>query len=145
MKKIAFFDFRLSAFGLPEGVPPWVWLVLALLLVSLITVLAVLIIRENKKAGAYVEARDEAPIVPELAELDVKTEFSEEQPTDIAVTESVEIPVASNKTVTPIAPVKPSEEVAGESAAEKVIDGEVVPVRYRSSFMSRYIQSDQDI
>ena len=105
------------------GVPPWVWLALLGVLLVLIAVVAVLLVRKNKTFKAPVSAP--MPVI-------------ENSPAEPAP-KSEPTPTATPQKTRENAPA------SADGVSERTVDGEVVLVRYRSSFMSRYIQSDAAI
>ncbi len=92
------------------------------------------------------EAIVEAPIAEVEEEAVVEEPVVEEAVVEEAVVEEA---VVEEPVVEEAAPVVvPTPAIASDEddgAAQRIVDGQVVLVRYRSSFMSRYIQSESDI
>ena len=101
---------------------------IALLLIILIIVIIIIIKKKGKNGGEPTEPAVEEP----------------EEPTPPEVPEApiVEEPVSEPKHEETVA-IKL--ESAGDDSLKAVINGEVVMIRYRSSFMSRLIQAEPDI
>ena len=106
-----------------------------------------------EEAPAEVEEApaEEAPVevVEEAPAEEAPVEVVEEAPAEEAPAEVVEeTPVVEEQVVTTVVTTEPVEFLPGEDkdgAKRAIVDGEIVMVRYRSSFQSRLIQSDEEL
>ncbi len=144
-----------------DGDFPW-WILLVIAVMIIIIIIVVLI--SKKKSKNEPEETDAAPIeeeateevVEETAEEVVEEAVEEvveeaaeeivEEAAEEVVEETVEETPATEETpelIIAIAPEKQSDE--DEAIGQRIINGEVVLVSYRSSYMSRLIQADTEI
>ncbi len=129
----------------------WIWILLAILTLLIIVAIVIFVIarRKPKDTGPAPETENTAdpepvdePVIEQTAEEPVVEEPTEEEPTiqEPTIEEmAIEEPVAEESVAD--APAAPVITLTGNDSGEAIINGEVVHVRYRTSFMSRLIQS----
>ena len=134
----------------------WLWILIAVLAAIIIAIVIIIIIIKkrtdsdgNEPVAAEPTPKDEPEDNAEASEEIAVEETTEEAPAVEETTEETpvaeetveEVPAEEPKVVpTPV--IKVSEE---EGEGERIINGEVVHVRYRTSFMSRLIQAEEPI
>ena len=144
----------------------WIWILLAIIILLVIVAVIFITARRNPKdTDPTPEAEEAAEPVPEptpeataeepateepvaeepVAEDPVVEEPAKEEPA-VEETAAPE-PVAEEPVVEESAPAAPAPIITliGSDNGEAIINGEVVHVRYRTSFMSRLIQADESI
>ena len=140
----------------------WLWILIIILVILLIIALILFFIFRGKNKGNDEPTDEPAPTVEPETEDETPAEETIEEPVveEPVVEEIIEEPVVEEPVVEEPAPVVeepvitepvivpitlPGTSDEDEAMSQTIIDGEVVYVRYRSSFESRLIQSDNDI
>ena len=142
----------------------WIWIIVAILLVLIVLAVIIIIVIRRRKGNSPDEPIDvpvaEEPVAEEpIAEEPIAEEPIAEEPAaeESAAEEPVaEEPVAEEPVVEepvveepvkaePKAIVPPVIKTEDGEEGERIVNGEVVHVRYRTSFMSRLIQAEEPI
>lgn len=124
----------------------WIWILVAVLVALIIIALVVIIIikKRNKKNPEEPKAEsepDEVPPAP-VEEAPVEEAPVEEAPAEEAPVEKAPAKEEPEIKAVPLV-VASSDDEDGDG--ERIINGEVVHVRYRTSFMSRLIQAEEPL
>ena len=123
----------------------WLWILLAVILLLIIAAIVVFIIVRKNNKDTEPKPEAEETVVAEAVEETAPTETEEAVVTEEPAAEepAAEEPVAEEPVAE--APIAPVITLTGKDSGEAIVNGEVVHVRYRTSFMSRLIQSEEDI
>ncbi|MBE6645211.1 MAG: hypothetical protein E7612_07535, partial [Ruminococcaceae bacterium] len=126
----------------------WLWVLIAVLVIlALIAVVIILIIKKRKSDDpeATEAPAPKKPVAP-VEEAPVEEAPVEEAPVEEAPVEEapVEEAPAKEPEIIPV-PVVVASGNDEDEGGSKIINGEVVHVRYRTSFMSRLIQAEESI
>ncbi len=138
----------------------WLWIVLSVLLLAGVAVVVLLVLKKKEEDANAPDEIPEVPVEeqPEEATEEETVEEEVEAVEETEVPEVEEVVEVEEETETPAVEEEPVvEEEApanqgvviligeGKDEATVVIGGQTVHVRFRSSFMSRLIQSSEDI
>ena len=136
----------------------WIWIIIAILLVIII-VLVILLIVKKKNEGDEPEQQTEPEVVPPTddepapaAEEPVVEEAPAEEPAPVEEAPVEEAPAPVEEPAPAPAPAEPAPgsfaaivAASADADAVRLVNGVIVPVRYRTSFMSRLIQAEPPI
>ena len=127
----------------------WLWTLIAVLAVVIIIAVIVFVIIKKRKNGKDGEPVSEKPIdtppeeEPAVEEAPVEEPAVEEAPTEEPAVEEAPAPAKAPEIKSTPVVIASGEDDEGDG--QRIINGEVVHVRYRTSFMSRLIQAETGI